>query len=77
MNVYRLLSRLFTLIAVVCFVAAGWLWWDARAAEPLVVDAPEMDLGAVAQTKPRIVEIAVTNIGAAPLRLAGLDNELC
>jgi len=77
MNVYRFLSRLFFLIAVGCFIAAGWLWWDARAAEPLVIDAPEIDLGVVTQKEPRIVEIAVTNRGPAPLRLAGLDNELC
>jgi hypothetical protein len=32
MNVYRFLSRLLFLIAVGCFIAAGWLWWDARAA---------------------------------------------
>jgi hypothetical protein len=38
---------------------------------------PEIDLGVVAQKEPRIVEIAVTNRGPAPLRLAGLDNELC
>lgn len=74
---YQLLSRLFFAISVGCFGLGGWLWWaDRTPAAVLRVDGP-VELGTIAAAADHALEVPVTNTGSEPIRLAGLDGELC
>ena len=71
------LSRLLVAISAACFVAGGWLWWNDRVpASVLHMDGP-VQLGVIAAAADHAVEVPVTNTGSLPIRLVGLDGELC
>jgi len=76
-RVQQWLSRIFFLIGLGCLALAGWLWWNDRTPVPVLrVEAP-IDLGAVAVAADHAVEVPVVNTGSEPIRLVGLENELC
>jgi hypothetical protein len=76
-RVQQSLSRIFFLIGLGCLVLAGWLWWiDRPPAAVLRVEAP-IELGGVAVAADHAVDVPVVNTGSEPIRLVGLENELC
>lgn len=77
MNPYRVLFWLCAVTSAACIAVGGWLWWNERDVPLLVVDTPLVEVGEVPPRETRILEISVTNTSSHPLRLAGLDGELC
>jgi hypothetical protein len=77
MQIYRYLFWLCLFVSLACFAAGGWLWYSERDVPLLVVDNPSVDVGTVAAKEARIIEVSVQNTSPHPLRLAGVDGELC
>jgi hypothetical protein len=74
---YRIAFWLCAAASAACFVVGGWLWWSESDAPLLLVDTPLIEVAAISRGQARKLEIAVTNPSSHPLRLAGLDGELC
>ncbi len=77
MKVYRVLFWLCAFASAACLALGGWMWWNERDLPLLVVDRPVHEVGDVPCKEGRTLEISVTNTSSHPLRLAGLDGELC
>ena len=71
------LPRLLVAVGAGLIATGGWLGWrDGAPDSVLHVDGP-VQLGTIRTAADHAMVVSVTNTGREPIRLAGLDGELC